>query len=77
MPFLSRGPITYPPPHPQSFPHLAICNPPLDRLVAGLHATSLDVKPCIFIRKAELKVSDALYEVNERITLGGEEVSHR
>ena len=35
--------------------------------MAGLHATGLDVKPCIFIRKAELKVSDALYEVNERI----------
>ena len=49
----------------------------MDRLVAGLHATSRDVKPCIFIRKAELKVGDALYEVNERITLGGEEVSHR
>ena len=45
--------------------------------MAGLHATSLDVKPCIFIRKAELKVGDALYEVNERMALGGEEVSHR
>lgn len=45
--------------------------------MAGLHAISLDVKPCIFIRKAELKVGDALYEVNERMALSGEEVSPR
>ena len=34
---------------PLSFPHWAICNPPLDKLVSGLHVgTSLDIRPAAF-----------------------------
>ena len=47
---------------PLSFPHWAICNPPLDKLVSGLHVgTSLDVRPAAFssVRLAWARVTSA------------------